>query len=198
MQNLNYVNQLTQTVKAMKFLPENIYHVYNQGNNQENIFIKDFQFLYFLQLYKDYVVPHCETLAWCLMHNHFHFMIYTDDRCLEVKKQGGLILDPITNGFRKLLSTYAHEFNIKNNRSGALFRPKTKSICLNDEAGLNTQYLSKQDYYFNTFTYIHHNPVEAGIVKNTAAWKWSSFRFYNGLRANSICNKELAKQICGF
>jgi len=71
----------------MKFLPENVYHVYNQGNNQQNIFIKDFQFLYFLQLYQQYIVPHCETLAWCLMHNHFHFMIYADNRCLEVKQQ---------------------------------------------------------------------------------------------------------------
>jgi len=98
----------------MKFLQENIYHVSNQGNNQQNVFIKDFHFLYFLQLYKEYITPHCETLAWCLMHNHFHFMLYADNRCLEVKQQGGLLLDPVTNGFRKLLSTYAHEFNIKN------------------------------------------------------------------------------------
>jgi len=113
------------------------------------------------------------------------------------KATSGLILDPVTNGFRKLLSTYAHEFNIKNNRSGALFRPKTKAICLNDEAELNSQFLSRQDYYLNTFNYIHYNAVEAGIVAHAADWKWSSFRFYNGLRAGSICNIELAKQICG-
>jgi putative transposase len=109
----------------MKFLPQQLYHVYNQGNNQQNIFLRDVHFLYFLKLYTAYIVPHCDTLAWCLMHNHFHFMIATDQRCLDVKQQGGLLLDPVTNGFRKLLSAYAHEFNIKNNRSGALFRPKT-------------------------------------------------------------------------
>ena len=180
----------------MKFLPDNTYHVYNQGNDQQNIFIEDFHFLYFLQLYKKYLVPNCETLAWCLMHNHFHFMIYADSRSLNIKKQGGLLLDPITNGFRKLLSTYAHEFNIKNNRSGALFRPKTKAICLDDELELNSQ-LSKQGYHLNTFNYIHSNAVEAGIVQHAADWKWSLFRSYNGLRDNSICNKELAMQICG-
>jgi len=74
------------------------------------------------------------------------------------------------------LSTYAHEFNIKNNRSGSLFRPKTKAICLNDEVDLNPNILIKQDYYLNTFNYIHNNAVEAGIVKNAADWKWSSFR----------------------
>jgi len=181
----------------MKFIPENIYHVYNQGNNKQDIFIEDFQFSYFLQLYKEYVVLHCETLAWCLMNNHFHFMIYTDSRCAELKKQGGLLLDPITNGFRKLLSTYAHEFNVKNNRSGSLFRPKTKSICLNDEAELNNTFVSKQDYYRNAFDYIHRNPVEAGIVKDLDQWKWSSYRSFLGLRAHSICNIQLAKEICG-
>jgi putative transposase len=181
----------------MKFLPENIYHVYNQGNNHQNIFIEDFHFLYFMQLYKAHVAPNCETLAWCLMHNHFHFMIHADGRCLDIKKQGGLLLDPITNGFRKLLSTYAHEFNIKNNRSGSLFRPKTKAIRLNDEIDINPKFLLKQDYYLNTFNYIHNNAVEAGIVKHAADWKWSSFRSYNGLSDNSICNKKLAMEICG-
>jgi len=181
----------------MKFIPENIYHVYNQGNNNQFIFTEELHFQYFLQLYKEYLVPHCETLAWCLMNTNFHFMIYADNRCLDLKKQGGLLLDPITNGFRKLLSTYAHEFNIKNKRSGSLFRPKTKSICLNDEAELNNKYPSKQDYYLNTLNYIHYNAFDAGIVKNAADWKWSSFRSYNGLRTNSICNKELARQVCG-
>jgi putative transposase len=181
----------------MKFLPGNIYHVYNQGNNKQDLFTEDFQFSYFLQLYKQYIALHCETLAWCLMNNHFHFMIYTDSRCAALKKQGGLFLDPIVNGFRKLLSTYAHEFNIKNNRSGSLFRPKTKSICLNDEADLNNTYGSKEDYYLNTFNYIHNQAVEAGIVKSAEMWKWSWYRSYMGLRKNSLCNIELAKEICG-
>jgi len=131
------------------------------------------------------------------MNNHFHFMIYTDERCLEIKKQGGLMLDPITNGFRKLLSTYAHEFNTKNNRSGALFRPKTKAICLSDQATLDQQPLSKQDYCLTVFNYIHDNAVTAGIVAHAAEWKWSSLRSYLGLRTSTICNIKLAKQICG-
>ena len=181
----------------MKFIPENVYHVYNQGNNNQVVFSEELHFNYFLSLYKDYVGSFCETLAWCLMHTHFHFMIYTDERCLDIKKQGGLFLDPVTNGFRKLLSTYAHEYNINNNRTGSLFRPKTKAVCLDDEVALSKKYLLKQDFYLNTFNYIHNNPVEAGIVKNTCDWKWSSVRSYNGQVENSICNKALAKQICG-
>lgn len=181
----------------MQFVPENIYHVYNQGNNNQVIFNEDIHFNYFLQLYKHYIVPHCETIAWCLMNTHFHFMIYTDKRTLELKNQGRLLLDPVTNGFRKLLSTYSHEYNIRNSRSGSLFRPKTKSICLVEEVESVNKFSSKQDYYLNVFNYIHNNPVAAGIVASPEEWKWSSCRYYKELRLNSICNKELAKEVCG-
>lgn len=181
----------------MKFIPENVYHVFNQGNNNQVVFSQELHFYYFLNLYKEFVGSFCETLSWCLVHTHFHFMIYTDERCLDVKKQGGLFLNPVTNGFRKLLSSYAHEYNNKNNRTGSLFRPKTKSVCLNDKAAAGEKYQLQQDYYLNTFNYIHNNPVEAGIVKNTIDWKWSSFPSNSGQRTNSICNISLAKQICG-
>jgi len=181
----------------MKFLPENTYHVFNQGNNNQVVFPHDSHFDHFLRLYQSYLAPYCETLAWCLMHTHFHFMIYTDARVLESKKQGGLLLDPVTNGFRKLLSTYAHEFNKKHNRSGSLFRQKTKAICLNEETNWTNTFSSKQDYHLTLFEYIHNNPVEAGMVNNAADWKWSSCKFYEELQVNSFCNKELAMQICG-
>ena len=133
----------------MTFTPDNVYHVYNQGNNKEQVFFEDFHYNYFLQLYQSYVGPFCETLCWCFMPNHFHFMIYTDERCTPLIKQGGLMLDPVTNGIRKLLSTYAHEFNIKNNRSGGLFRPKTKIKNLTEKAeSLNNQ-IGIQSYYLN-------------------------------------------------
>src|SRR5207342_1559792 len=87
----------------------------------------------FLNLFKTSVLPHCDVLAWCLMPNHFHFMLYADERVATLQQQGGLMLDPITNGFRNLLSTYSHEFNKQNSRTGALFRPKTKAKCLSDQ-----------------------------------------------------------------
>ena len=182
----------------MKFLPDNIYHVYNQGNNHEELFLKDDHYRYFLQLFKAYVLPHCEVLAWCLMPNHFHFELYIDERCTEMKQQGGLVLDPVTNGFRKLLSTYAHEFNITNNRSGALFRPKTKAKCLTDESLiLNTSY-SLSNYYSNCFYYIHNNPVKDGLVKNASDWFWSSYNFYFAKTELLLCNKQLAEKYCSY
>lgn len=160
----------------MKFETNNIYHVYNQGNNQELLFLTDDDYKYFQSLFTGYILPHCEVLAWCLMPNHFHFQLYMDQRCMELKKQGGLILDPVTNGFRKLLSAYSHAFNKKHNRSGALFRPKTKAKSLSDIESTNNPF-SLSDYYSNCFFYIHQNPVKDGLVKDAGDWKWSSHNF---------------------
>jgi len=181
----------------MKFLPENSYHVYNQGNNHERLFYEDNHYHAFLELCKSYVLPHCHILCWCLMPNHFHFLIHTDTRVKELKKQGGLFLDPVTNGFRKILSTYSHQYNLQNERTGALFRPKTKAKCLSDEAVINESGLSGSEYFISCFQYIHNNPVVAGLVSSPEDWKWSSYRFYIGKRENSFCNKELAYKLLG-
>jgi REP element-mobilizing transposase RayT len=180
----------------MKFEPKNIYHVYNQGNNHERLFLNPDNYKHFLNLFKNFVLPYTEVLAWCLMPNHFHYMLYTDERCSDVKQQGNLRLDPVTNGFRKLLSTYSHEFNKKNGRSGALFKPKTKSKCLSDESFIIDTKKSFSDYNFNCFYYIHNNPVKDGLVKLAADWEWSSYNFYYGSVIESFCNKSMAARLC--
>jgi putative transposase len=182
----------------MKFTPENIYHVYNQGNNHECLFLNDDHYKHFIHLFKAYVLPNCEVLAWCLMPNHFHYLLYMDERCTEMKQQGGLILDPVTNGFRKLLSAYSHQFNIVNDRSGALFRPKTKAKCLSEESMISNTPYSLSDYSSNCFNYIHYNPVKAGLVKNASDWYWSSYNFYFGNQELLLCNQELAIRYCLF
>jgi putative transposase len=116
----------------MTFSANNIYHIYNQGNNRQTIFFKREDYLMFLNLNKKLIHPNVATIAWCLMPNHFHFMVHTDERCNTKIKQGGIFIYPITNGIRKLLSGYARIFNNQNQRSGSVFRQKTKSKCLSD------------------------------------------------------------------
>ena len=131
------------------------------------------------------------------MPNHFHLMIYCDDRILNFKKQGGLEIDVLTNGIRKLLSGYARIYNSRHHQSGSLFRQKTKSKCLSD---INFNYGVKQqdDYYFNCFHYIHQNPLKAGLVKKLDDWEYSSFKDYAMLRNGTLCNKSLAAKFCSF
>ena len=51
------------------------YHIYNRGNNRQDIFIEERNYRYFLQLYTKHVVPVVDTFAYCLMRNHFHFLL---------------------------------------------------------------------------------------------------------------------------
>ena len=111
----------------MPFVPNNIYHVYNQGNNRQTIFFQRQDYLIFFNLYKRLFSDTVSTIAWCLMPNHFHFMIYADERCEAKIKQGGIYLDPITNSIRKLLSGYARIFNNQYKKTGSVFRQKTKA-----------------------------------------------------------------------
>ncbi|MFA5463901.1 MAG: hypothetical protein WC265_07490, partial [Dysgonamonadaceae bacterium] len=60
----------------MQFEQGYIYHIYNQGNNRQRIFFREENYTFFLQKMKKYLLPYCDILAWCLMPNHFHWMVY--------------------------------------------------------------------------------------------------------------------------
>ena len=182
----------------MHFSPNNIYHIYNQGNNRQTIFFQRQDYLLFLNLYKKLIHPSTNTIAWCLMLNHFHFMLHADDRCDTIIKQGGIFIDPVTNGFRKLLSSYARILNNQNQRTGSIFRQKTKSKCLNDIIIKPGSMHQLQEYFINCFHYIHQNPFVAKLVIRMEDWEFSSFRDYAGLRDGKLCQKELASLHCDY
>ncbi len=51
------------------------YHIYNRGNNREDLFIEKRNYPYFLTLYAKHIEPIAETYAYCLLRNHFHLLI---------------------------------------------------------------------------------------------------------------------------
>ena len=55
--------------------PDAFYHIYNRGINSEKIFATEENYLFFLSKFKTYLNPVCEVFAYCLMPNHFHFLI---------------------------------------------------------------------------------------------------------------------------
>lgn len=56
-------------------LPSTYYHVYNRANGLENIFVEERNFDFFLDKWKLYINPIADSYAWCLMPNHFHFLV---------------------------------------------------------------------------------------------------------------------------
>jgi len=182
----------------MKLQSDNLYHVYNQGNNRQVIFPTTEDYLIFLRITRKCILPFADIIAFSLMPNHFHFMIYADQRCSQLIKLGGIYIDPITNGLRKLLSGYARIYNSRYQQTGSIFRQKTKAKCLSEIDFTPSHPLNNHDYYFNCFNYIHQNPLRAGLVTKMEDWDFSSFKDYAGVRNGTLCNKELAVKYCSY
>ena len=168
----------------MQIEKEHIYHIYNQGNNKRKIFFLQRNYLFFIKKIRTYILPYADILAWCLMPNHFHIMIYVKQEYIEIKKSTiqnfpqskTLKKRTINDAIGILLRTYTRAINKQENMTGSLFRKETKAQCVTCKEGgspnfFNTVYGTKiniqnfkQQYPQICFDYIHQNPVKAGLV----------------------------------
>jgi putative transposase len=177
----------------MHFETDRYYHIFNQGNNQQAIFLKRDNYLYFLKKIKRYISPHCDILAWCLMPNHFHFLIKANINSVKTKSIAGIEKNVLSESFRSFLSSYTRAINKQENTSGSLFRQNTKAVQLGKDEFLTADNPSfYHDDIFTCFSYIHQNPFNARLVAKLEDWEFSSFRDYANLRAGTLINKKEA------
>jgi putative transposase len=123
------------------------------------------------------------------MPNHFHFLIHSTKDSEKIKRIGNIDVCELSNGFRLLQSNYAMYFNKQYERTGSLFRQKTKSKSMAE---------GDNHYGFVAFQYIHQNPLKAGLVTRMENWIYSSFADYLKLRNGTLCDQELAFKLIGF
>ena len=170
----------------MDFFENELYHIYNRGNNQQQLFFKPDNYLYFLRKVRKFILPHCDILSYSLMPNHFHFLISSDSRTTATKLIGEKERNVLSEGVRNLLQTYSKGINEQNNRTGSLFQQNTKAKHV--ARGNN-------HYDLTCFHYIHQNAMKAKLVKKMEDWEYSSFKDYCGLRNGTLCNQEKAIQL---
>lgn len=92
-----------------------------------------------------------------------------------------------------LLSSYSQAINKQNKTTGSLFQQKTKAKILSESAEGK-----KKNYLESCFSYIHSNPLKAGLVKYLNDWPYSSYLDYIDLRNENLCNKKVFFQLTGF
>jgi putative transposase len=136
------------------------YHIYNRGINSDILFKENNNFEYFLKIYDKHIDPIAETLAWCLMKNHFRFLV----RIKEVDENTSEKKIPPSQSFSNLFNAYTKAFNKSYNRHGALFERPFKRKEINTE-----------NYLQNTIAYIHNNPVHHNITQHPIQYPWSSY-----------------------
>ena len=154
------------------------YHIYNRGNNREDIFIESRNYEHFLNLYIKYVEPVAVTLAYCLLRNHFHFMVRIKSETeINLWKDSQLEESKISNSnpsrrFSDFFNSYAKAINHAYGRTGSLFQHPFGRVMITDE-----------NQFWNVIAYIHQNPQKHNFVSDFRNWKWSS---YNDILSNEL------------
>jgi len=145
--------------------PDSYYHVYARGNNKQVIFIDNVDYKYFIELLKRYLsdeliigksgtiypnfINRIELIAYCLMANHFHLLIYQFEM-MDMEKF-----------MRSLMTSYSRYLNLKYKRTGSVFESRYKAARVNQD-----------DYLQHITRYIHLNPDK------WETYKYSSLKYY--------------------
>jgi putative transposase len=193
----------------MQIAKDRIFHIYNCGNNSQQIFFTHSNYLFFLKKVVTYIVPYADVLAWCLMPNHFHFMLYINVEELELeatKIHPYVKSRSINNSIAIKLRSYTRSIQIQNKITGSLFQQGTKAVCLTDQNGYTPAWFQSEygtiinipdpdeEHLQICFNYIHQNPVKANLVKSAELWEYSSYRDLAGLRNGKLINRERIKE----
>jgi REP element-mobilizing transposase RayT len=158
--------------RTMNFERGRYYHVYNRGNNYQTIFFERESYLYFLRLVRRYLVDeNISILAYCLMPNHYHFLVQCNG-------------DNLSEAMQLLSLTYTKSINKRFNRVGSLFQGRFKAVLVDSD-----------DYLVHLVRYIHLNPVKADLVKSASEWEFSSFSEYADIRSGSLPSMELVRSM---
>ena len=178
----------------MHLVPNQIFHVYNRGNQRQTIFFERAHYLFFLRKVRIYLRPYCSILAYCLLPNHFHFLIKTNALTVAPAEalrrhtdQPKVDMNNFAHGMKMLLSAYTKGVNKQLGLTGSLFTQNTRARQVSSER-------STEDYSLFCFHYIHQNPATAHLVEDLARWEYSSFPDYAGLRNGTLCDMVLAKE----
>jgi len=173
--------------RTISLVNNEFYHIYNRGSEKRDIFTQPRDYERFLKtlFYYQFLGPKpsfskftksklsplkplgrerfLDVICYCLMPNHFHFLV-------RQLKDGG-----ISKFVSQLANSYTKYFNTKYNRVGPLFQGAFKAVRIETDEQL-----------IHVSRYIHLNPVVSGIVKELDNYKWSSFQeFINAI--NIVC-----------
>jgi putative transposase len=167
--------------------PDEYFHVFNRGNNKENLFYKPENATYFLGKCKKYLLPVLEIYAYCLLPNHFHMLvrvknldqILSDATCTNLPGFNNLegltqcedeaataqfISEMVSAQFRLMFMAYAKAINKQENRVGSLFQKNFKRLNVKSDPHL-----------LNLALYIHANPQLHDLCGDFRDWTDSSY-----------------------
>ncbi len=162
------------------FIPleaDKFYHIYNRGNNKQPVFYSEKNQRYFLDKYTQYMESYLDTYAWCLMPNHFHFLVKlksVEEIRIAAKQDfqnqniiESIVEHPVSERFRRFFLGYSKAINKQQQSTGSLFQKNFKR-----------KFVDNDEYAKQLVCYIHNNPVHHGFVNYCSEYLWTSFHSF--------------------
>jgi REP element-mobilizing transposase RayT len=147
-----------------------IYHIYNRGNGNENIFYKHENYIYFLNQYYKFIGNLVDTFAFCLLPNHFHLLVRIKIDAPEI----------LSKAFRNFFISYSMSINKQQGRKGSLFQRGFKRKLIDDEK-----------YFYAAIYYIHSNPVHHKMIQKLNNYKYSSYNILISEKNTRLQREEI-------
>jgi len=152
-----------------RFEEGEFYHVYNRTIDKKLMFRNEENNHFFLKKIHFYLDEVVTIYVYCLLQNHFHFLIRVSDNLDEYRMENPIYAtssthDIVSRQFRRFFQCYALSFNRQHNRCGTLFQTPFKRARIK-----NNEYLIYLVYY------IHSNSQKHELVPDFKHWNWSSY-----------------------
>ncbi|MCX7109988.1 MAG: hypothetical protein NTX45_07645 [Proteobacteria bacterium] len=145
-------------IASAPFVPGEFYHFFNRANSQDDrLFYQDRNYAYFLRKWGEYLDGHFDVWTYCLIPNHFHFLLR-----VHTKADGTSM-----EHWRRLAIAYTQAINRQEGRRGSLFQEHPKHLRVETDAHLAC-----------LIRYIHRNPVHHGLVQEPGMWRYSGYRAF--------------------
>jgi len=147
------------------------YHVINRGNRRATVFHTNEDFDAFVRLIGRACtrIP-MRLLAYCLMPNHFHFVLWPHGD------------GDMSRWMHWLLTSHVVRYHKIRGTSGRVWQGRFKAFPIEQDRHLLT-----------VLRYVERNPVRANLVKSAIDWRWSSVGAQDNVAQSLISESPVTK-----
>src|SRR5579862_7231739 len=126
-------------------------HLTQRGNRKQRVFFSESDYRIYLDLLRRYSAAYeLDVWAYCLMPNHVHMIV--------VPQQ----VNSMAKALGRVHAEYAKHFNLIQQSCGHVWQARYFSCPLEGA------------HLWRAMAYVERNPLRAGLVENTEAYRWSS------------------------
>ena len=158
--------------RKAQFAQGHFYHMYNRGVGRQPIFREADNYLFLLRRLREYACRlDVAVIAYCLMPNHYHFLLRQDGQ------------EPAGRLPQRLFNSYTKAFNRRYDRTGTLFEGPFKAI-----------HVDRDGYLLHLCRYIHANPVKHRLVSDLSQWPYSNYLEWIGARNGRLVDRAFVRE----